>query len=173
MAQTYSWPALSSAGGEDFATLREQARSQGYDDGYQAGHQQAVAELESLRMALSESIRQLPEQSRRIDEADQQSVVALIEQICRTLLGVELHTNSEVLSSVVNEAVERLNCQRSELTLVISPQDEEWLHCEGLNVLTEPAQEAGHISLRGPQATIEFDPQTQLEALMESMNAAE
>ena len=143
MAQAYSWPALSVGTGSDFAELREAARSQGYEDGYSAGHQQARSELEQIRLDLSESLRSIPGQIETFNQQDEQTLLAMIRSLCAALLGVELTTNPQILESIVTEAVERLNAQRSALTLVIAPEDESWVNCEGVTIVIDPAQKTG------------------------------
>lgn len=173
MAQTYAWPAFSLNGPEDLSVLRDQARSQGYEDGYQAGHQSAVQELEALRRATSESLAQLPDLPRRIESDDQQQLLELITQITSALLGVEITTNPTVIASVVDEAVERLNSERSALTLTVAAEDEAWLKVDGLRTVVVEDQQPGTFSLQSHQAAAEFDPVGRLQALIEATDAAE
>jgi len=173
VVHTYAWPAFAPTGTEDLSVLRDQARTQGYEDGYQSGHQSAIQELEAVRRATGESLAHLPDLQRRIESEDQQQLLGLITQITSALLGVELTTNPEIVASIVDEAVEQLNCERSALTLTIAAEDEAWLQVEGLHTVVVEDQQPGTFSLQSRQAAAEFDPVTRLRALIEAAHDAD
>jgi flagellar biosynthesis/type III secretory pathway protein FliH len=174
MAQAYSWPALTVGEPEDMASLRERARQEGYQDGYQAGNSSALEEASQLRQTLRESVSTVAAMERQLGEQDRQEILQLLRTLTRTLIGVELKTNEQVIAAFVSEALELLNCERSEVTLNIAAEDESWLiDLDGIRVVVVPGQRPGTLSLCSPRASVEFDALKRLEELLEVAGAAD
>lgn len=171
MTQTYTWPSLTLDTTEDLAVLREQARQQGYEDGYQAGNRTAQEEIAQLRQSLADSIARLPELERQIERDDGIRLVNLIRHITQSLIGVELKTNPEVVQSLVAEGLAELNAERESVELLIAPDDESWMVVEGIHTVVSESQPAGSVMLRSPIASVEFDPVSRLAELLEALDA--
>ncbi len=171
MAQAYSWPALSLGSVEDLASVREEARAQGYEDGYSAGHEAALAEAEQLRQTLNESIAALAALDRSLPGSDATALLEMVRSVTRALLHVELSVNPEVVSKLIEEALGALNVERQALTLKVASADLDWLEVDGVEVLVEADRRPGCLCVETPAATVDFDPAQRLDELLRTADA--
>lgn len=123
-AQAMAKDILAKAMQEAEAT-KEQARQQGYDEGIA----QAQAELDQHVTQLSQTMESILDnvsaQGTNLLESRRQDIVTLIRMTVEKALNVEMEEKRlEILGSLLDQAVERIETERT-VTLRISSQDEE------------------------------------------------
>lgn len=107
--------------------LRQQARNEGYADGYneglQAGKKESfdrtnakVAELQSLIDALDQPFK---EKELKVSEY----LLSLVSSICRSILIRELSTDAGHIQTTLDRALELLSGQRGTVNLSLHPDD--------------------------------------------------
>lgn len=168
MSGSYSWPVLALDPQADLAAVREQARQVGFEEGYRSGAQKAQKEAEQSRQLIQQSLGELELGSRRIEELDERALQALVVDLTRALVGVELATNPAVIGQFVSEAVRHVNTERESVVLKVSAGDMAWLQpLDRVEFLVEDDRPEGSFALETQASSVHFDPIARLEALRE------
>lgn len=123
-AQTMAKDILAQAMQEAEVT-REQARQQGYEEGIAQAQQELDEHVSQLSQTMESLLATVSAQGVNVWEERRQDIVMLIHMAVKKALHVEMEEKRrEILSALLDQAVERIESQRS-LILRISPQDEE------------------------------------------------
>lgn len=152
-------PALDYPTEEELAAIREQARQQGYDAGFKAGHEEGMAQaLDEQRAATEQAIapvRQIADNfSTALREADQaisNEVLELALHLAKGMLKNALRVKPELILPVVREAIEYLPVLQQPALLILNPEDAavvresiaEELDKGGWRVIDDPTIERG------------------------------
>ncbi|MGO4378483.1 flagellar assembly protein FliH [Pseudoduganella sp. RAF53_2] len=116
---------------EELAAIREEARQQGYEDGYAAGHEAGAAEaLEAGRVAtdqLLDPLRTLAdnftESLRNADQLIANDVMELALHLAKGMLKNALQVKPELILPIVREAIEYLPVLQQPALLILNPED--------------------------------------------------
>lgn len=160
---------------EELAAIREEARQQGYEDGYRAGHadgqaaaldagraatQQLLAPMESIAANFSEALR-------GADQLIANDVLELALHLAKGMLKQALPARPELVIPIVREAIEYLPTVQQPALLMLNPEDAavvregigEELEKGGWRVVEDPAIERGGCKI--DTATNQIDAQVQ------------
>jgi flagellar assembly protein FliH len=116
---------------EELAAIREEARKQGYEDGYAAGHEAGAADAEQAGREATEQLvaplRAMAENfSESLREADQliaSDVLELALHLARGMLKNALQIKPELILPIVREAIEYLPVLQQPALLILNPED--------------------------------------------------
>lgn len=152
-------PALDYPTEEELAAIREQARQQGYDEGFKAGRDEGMAQALDEQRASTEQalapIRQIADNfSTALREADQaisNEVLELALHLAKGMLKNALRVKPELILPVVREAIEYLPVLQQPALLILNPEDAavvresiaEELDKGGWRVIDDPTIERG------------------------------
>jgi len=144
---------------EELAAIREQARQQGYDAGFKAGHEEGMAQaLDEQRAATEQAIapvRQIADNfSTALREADQaisNEVLELALHLAKGMIKTALRVKPELILPIVREAIEYLPVLQQPALLILNPEDAavvrdgiaEELDKGGWRVIDDPTIERG------------------------------
>jgi len=152
-------PALDYPTEEELAAIREQARQQGYDEGFKAGHEEGMAQALDEQRATTEQaiapVRQIADNfSTALREADQaisNEVLELALHLAKGMIKTALRVKPELILPVVREAIEYLPVLQQPALLILNPEDAavvresiaEELDKGGWRVIDDPTIERG------------------------------
>ena len=116
---------------EELAAIREQARQEGYEDGYAAGHETGAAEaLEAGRAATEQMLDPLramaenfAESLRQADQLIANDVLDLALYLAKGMLKNALQVKPELILPIVREAIEYLPVLQQPALLILNPED--------------------------------------------------
>jgi len=116
---------------EELAAIREDARRQGYEEGYAAGHEAGAVEAEQAGREATEQLlsplRAMAENfSESLREADQliaNDVLELALHLSRGMLKNALQVRPELILPIVREAIEYLPVLQQPALLILNPED--------------------------------------------------
>lgn len=144
---------------EELAAIREQARQQGYDAGFKAGHEDGAAQALDEQRAITEQtlapVRDIAGNfSAALREADQaisNEVLELALHLARGMLKTALRVKPELILPIVREAIEYLPVLQQPALLILNPEDAavvrasiaEELDKGGWRVIDDPTVERG------------------------------
>jgi len=144
---------------EELAAIREQARQQGYDAGFKAGHEEGMAQaLDEQRASTEQAIapvRQIADNfSTALREADQaisNEVLELALHLAKGMIKTALRVKPELILPIVREAIEYLPVLQQPALLILNPDDAsvvresiaEELDKGGWRVIDDPTIERG------------------------------
>lgn len=144
---------------EELAAIREEARQQGYNEGFKAGHEEGMAQaLDEQRAATEQAlapVREIADNfSAALREADQvisNEVLELALHLAKGMLKTALHVKPELVLPIVREAIEYLPALQQPALLILHPEDAvvvresiaEELDKGGWRVIDDPTLERG------------------------------
>ena len=144
---------------EELAAIREEARQQGYDAGFKAGHDDGVAQALDEQRATTEQaiapVRAIADNfSTALREADQaisNEVLELALHLARGMIKTALRVKPELILPIVREAIEYLPVLQQPALLILNPEDAavvresiaEELDKGGWRVIDDPTIERG------------------------------
>ncbi|MGW8393918.1 flagellar assembly protein FliH [Pseudoduganella sp. HUAS MS19] len=144
---------------EELAAIREQARQQGYDAGFKAGHDDGAAQaLDEARAATDQAlapVRAIADNFsaalRDADQAISNEVLELALHLAKGMLKTALRVKPELILPVVREAIEYLPVLQQPALLILNPEDAavvregiaEELDKGGWRVIDDPTVERG------------------------------
>jgi len=144
---------------EELAAIREEARQQGYDAGFKAGHDDGVAQaLDEQRAATEQAlvpVREIADNfSTALREADQaisNEVLELALHLAKGMIKTALRVKPELILPIVREAIEYLPVLQQPALLILNPEDAavvregiaEELDKGGWRVIDDPTIERG------------------------------
>ena len=144
---------------EELAAIREQARQQGYDAGFKAGHEEGMAQALDEQRATTEQaiapVRQIADNfSTALREADQaisNEVLELALHLAKGMIKTALRVKPELILPIVREAIEYLPVLQQPALLILNPEDAsvvregiaEELDKGGWRVIDDPSIERG------------------------------
>ncbi|WP_214000056.1 flagellar assembly protein FliH [Arsukibacterium sp.] len=106
---------------------REQGQQDGFKQGLAEGKKQGLAdgatELDTLRAELSVLLSQLQQPLAKIDSRVEQELVQLSLAMAKAVINVEVTTNPKVILQALQEAVNALPLQSSNLVIKLNPAD--------------------------------------------------
>jgi flagellar assembly protein FliH len=116
---------------EELAAIREEARLQGYQDGYAEGHRagedEAIREGEQATAAalapLAGLADQFAEALRGADQLIAQDVLELAMHLARTMVRQALPVKPELIVPIVRDAVDTLPSVQQPAVLLLNPDD--------------------------------------------------
>ena len=116
---------------EELAAIREEARQQGYEEGYAAGHEQGAADAEQAGRAASEQLvaplramaENFGESLRQADQLIASDVLELALHLTRGMLKNALQIKPELILPIVREAIEYLPVLQQPALLILNPED--------------------------------------------------
>jgi flagellar assembly protein FliH len=158
-AESEQAPAPSYPTEEELAAIREQARQQGYDAGFKAGHEEGMAQaLDEQRAATEQAIapvRQIADNFstalRDADQAISNEVLELALHLAKGMIKTALRVKPELILPIVREAIEYLPVLQQPALLILNPEDAavvregiaEELDKGGWRVIDDPTIERG------------------------------
>lgn len=108
---------------QEAEALREAARAEGLEQGLSQGQARIDAEIQAMAAVMQAVCAQIADQGRVVWQARRQDFVALIRLAVEKTLKVELsERRQEILESLLNESLERLETQR-QITVRVTPED--------------------------------------------------
>jgi flagellar assembly protein FliH len=144
---------------EELAAIREEARQQGYDAGFKAGHDDGVAQaLDEQRAATEQALAPVREIAdnfsaalREADQAISNEVLELALHLAKGMIKTALRVKPELILPVVREAIEYLPVLQQPALLILNPEDAavvregiaEELDKGGWRVIDDPTIERG------------------------------
>jgi flagellar assembly protein FliH len=144
---------------EELAAIREQARQQGYDEGFKAGLEEGMAQaLDEQRAATEQALVPVREIAgnfstalREADQAISNEVLELALHLAKGMLKNALRVKPELILPVVREALEYLPVLQQPALLILNPEDAavvresiaEELDKGGWRVIDDPTIERG------------------------------
>ncbi|HEY0585912.1 MAG TPA: flagellar assembly protein FliH [Pseudoduganella sp.] len=144
---------------EELAAIREEARQQGYDAGFKAGHDDGVAQaLDEQRAATEQALTPVREIAdsfsaalREADQAISNEVLELALHLAKGMIKTALRVKPELILPVVREAIEYLPVLQQPALLILNPEDAavvregiaEELDKGGWRVIDDPTIERG------------------------------
>ncbi|WP_426336281.1 flagellar assembly protein FliH [Pseudoduganella sp. R-31] len=144
---------------EELAAIREEARQQGYDAGFKAGHDEGVAQaLDEARAATEQAIAPVREIAdnfssalREADQAISNEVLELALHLAKGMIKTALRVKPELILPIVREAIEYLPVLQQPALLILNPEDAavvresiaEELDKGGWRVIDDPTVERG------------------------------
>lgn len=144
---------------EELAAIREEARQQGYDAGFKAGHDDGVAQaLDEARAATEQAIAPVREIAdnfstalREADQAISNEVLELALHLAKGMIKTALRVKPELILPIVREAIEYLPVLQQPALLILNPEDAavvresiaEELDKGGWRVIDDPTVERG------------------------------
>ncbi len=152
-------PALDYPTEEELAAIREEARQQGYDAGFKAGHEEGMAQaLDEQRAATEQALAPIRDIAdnfstalREADQAISNEVLELALHLAKGMLKNALRVKPELILPVVREAIEYLPVLQQPALLILNPEDAavvrdsiaEELDKGGWRVIDDPTIERG------------------------------
>ena len=144
---------------EELAAIREEARQQGYDAGFKAGHDDGAAQaLDEARAATEQALAPLREIAdnfstalRDADQAISNEVLELALHLAKGMIKTALRVKPELILPIVREAIEYLPVLQQPALLILNPDDAavvregiaEELDKGGWRVIDDPTIERG------------------------------
>jgi len=144
---------------EELAAIREEARQQGYDAGFKAGHDDGVAQaLDEQRAATEQALAPVREIAdnfstalREADQAISNEVLELALHLAKGMIKTALRVKPELILPIVREAIEYLPVLQQPALLILNPEDAavvregiaEELDKGGWRVIDDPTIERG------------------------------
>jgi len=144
---------------EELAAIREEARQQGYDAGFKAGHDDGVAQaLDEQRAATDQALAPVREIAdnfstalREADQAISNEVLELALHLAKGMIKTALRVKPELILPIVREAIEYLPVLQQPALLILNPEDAavvregiaEELDKGGWRVIDDPTIERG------------------------------
>lgn len=92
---------------------RRQAVEEGNRQGYDVGHQQAMAEIDDIRQALLDERRQLEEEYDRMVENLEPKFIDTITEVYSHIFGIELMENRDILVHLIDATLRRVESSRT------------------------------------------------------------
>ncbi len=144
---------------EELAAIREEARQQGYDAGFKAGHDDGVAQaLDEQRAATEQALAPVRDIAdnfsaalREADQAISNEVLELALHLAKGMIKTALRVKPELILPIVREAIEYLPVLQQPALLILNPEDAavvregiaEELDKGGWRVIDDPTIERG------------------------------
>ena len=144
---------------EELAAIREEARQQGYDAGFKAGHDDGVAQaLDEARAATEQALAPVrgiadnfSSALREADQAISNEVLELALHLAKGMIKTALRVKPELILPIVREAIEYLPVLQQPALLILNPEDAavvregiaEELDKGGWRVIDDPTVERG------------------------------
>ncbi len=98
---------------------REVGRAEGYDAGYLSGESDVKAALTRLSQISRALLEPIPQQDQELE----QTLLHMVEQICKRVLHRELTIDSSSVTTVVQEAIDCINPGNQRLRIHLNKQD--------------------------------------------------
>lgn len=111
----------------DFAIECERIRSEAREQGYQEGLAKASAEADNMHEAFEQWLRFIQHPVQLLDDALTDELLHTVLWLCQHCIGITLKVNPEQLKSIVDEIKTVLPAVQADKTLVMNPEDIEWL----------------------------------------------
>ncbi len=102
--------------------IREQARSEGHDEGLRAGHAEGVAEISSAASALAEAVGEIESLRTRTVDAVESDAIELALELAEKILGGVLTARPDAVIEVVRGALRRTSDRRN-VAVLVNPAD--------------------------------------------------
>ncbi|KRC03375.1 flagellar assembly protein FliH [Duganella sp. Root198D2] len=144
---------------EELAAIREEARQQGYEAGFKAGHDDGAAQaLDEARAATEQAIAPVRDIAgnfsaalRDADQAISNEVLELALHLAKGMIKTALRVKPELILPIVREAIEYLPVLQQPALLILNPEDAavvregiaEELDKGGWRVIDDPTIERG------------------------------
>lgn len=143
---------------EELAAIREEARQQGYDAGFKAGHDDGAAQALMKRAATEQALAPLREIAdnfstalRDADQAISNEVLELALHLAKGMIKTALRVKPELILPIVRDAIEYLPVLQQPALLILNPDDAavvregiaEELDKGGWRVIDDPTIERG------------------------------
>ncbi|KQV54248.1 flagellar assembly protein FliH [Duganella sp. Root336D2] len=144
---------------EGLAAIREEARQQGYEAGFKAGHDDGAAQaLDEARAATEQAIAPVRDIAgnfsaalRDADQAISNEVLELALHLAKGMIKTALRVKPELILPIVREAIEYLPVLQQPALLILNPEDAavvregiaEELDKGGWRVIDDPTIERG------------------------------
>lgn len=130
---------------EEAARIREDARSEGHEEGFQAGHAEGMAKVQEAEDALQRRAEELEQSYEKMFSDLEPQMMDLLCDIYRDVLSVDLTGRSDVVVYLLQKAMQNIEGGTNYLVHV-SPEDHPYA-VEHKDVL---------VSLAGPAGTLEL-----------------
>ncbi|MGE5470043.1 MAG: flagellar assembly protein FliH [Bacteroidota bacterium] len=168
---------------DDIERLYEEARSTGYQAGYDEGRQaaeesvrQATAAEARRFLALTDSLQQA------LDELDQnvaEQLLALATEIATQVIGGVIAVKSDVLLPIIREAVTALPIHHTHLTVRLNPDDAaqvrgqigEQLAQSGAQIIEDREISIGGCLIRAGSSEVDATIETRWKRVLEAIGA--
>ncbi|MDE7258055.1 MAG: hypothetical protein K2N77_02275, partial [Lachnospiraceae bacterium] len=98
---------------QEIEMQRRQAIEEGNRQGYDMGHQQAMAEMEDMRQALLAEKQQLEEEYDRMIENLEPRFIDTITEVYSHIFGIELAENRDILVHLIDATLRRVESSRT------------------------------------------------------------
>jgi flagellar assembly protein FliH len=165
--------------------IRAEASREGYQaglqqgllDGRQRGHDDAWSQTSAEISVLRENLQQLCQRLLYPLQNEQQQIVALlqeqVEQIARAVIAQELQTDSRIIATLLDEALEALPTGAQHIRIALNPADAEcvnaYLQKNGLaaRVLEDERIQAGGCRIDSEHSKVDYAVETRLQALLQ------
>jgi flagellar assembly protein FliH len=144
---------------EELAAIREEARQQGYNEGFKAGHEEGMAQaLDEQRAATEQALAPVRDIAdnfslalRDTDQLISNEVLELALHLAKGMLKNSLRVKPELVLPIVREAIEYLPVLQQPALLILNPEDAavvresiaEELDKGGWRVIDDPSIERG------------------------------
>lgn len=108
--------------GVEAERIREDARTEGFEEGRAAGYEQGAAEISAAARALDEALQGIAAVRAEVAEAVEEDAIELALTLAGKILAGAFQARPELVVEVVQGALRRLN-DRRHITVVVNPAD--------------------------------------------------
>ncbi|EOC99307.1 FliH/SctL family protein [Caldisalinibacter kiritimatiensis] len=100
----------------------EEARKQGFNEGYSKGYQEGKEDADKLIEEANEIKREYLERSRKVIKNIEKDVIELVIKNCEKIINMKLDDDKELILSIVEKGLESLAVSEK-VTIRVSPDD--------------------------------------------------
>lgn len=152
--------------------LLEAEYKRGFQEGRQAGRNEAAAQIEAMQGRLARTIEELTGVRQRFRHEAEEDLVTLALAIARRILRRELTVDPDALLGLVKAGLEKIDCRevhRVHVSRADAPAVTKFLENMGLprriEVIADPGLEAGAAILDSTRGTLDASIETQLSEI--------
>lgn len=176
-------PEFSLPTAEDIERIHEEARSTGYQDGYEEGRQTAELACQETARAEAERFCNLTDNLQKaLDELDQnvaEQLLALATEIAAQVIRSSISVKTDLLLPIIREAITALPVHHTHLSLRLNPQDAdlvrpllgEQLAQSGAQIIEDSAISPGGCQVRAGSSEVDATIETRWKRVLEAIGA--
>lgn len=108
---------------EQIEAIYQQAKSEGFQTGYQEGKQLATVEMETIIQQLQALMVNFEEELQHIDQTIAQELLELAVEFARKIVTQSLELKPELIIPIIQEAIQYLPSTTQPLHITLHPED--------------------------------------------------
>ncbi|SIN75559.1 flagellar assembly protein FliH [Salinivibrio sp. ES.052] len=157
----------------------EEGHEKGHEEGKKAGFEQGVAEgkalIEERCQHLDTILNQLSHPLEKLDLDVEQQLLIMVQALTKSLTGVELETNPQVILQTLRASIAALPVADHPVTAALHPDDyaivsdaydEEMLSSRDWTLQSEPALSRGDVHVKAKDSVVDYQYNERVDALL-------